>query len=32
VAKQRKDPWQGYWKARQALTKAMIKEMGDKTP
>jgi len=32
VAKQRRDPWQGYWKARQTLTKAMIKEMGDKTP
>jgi bifunctional non-homologous end joining protein LigD len=32
VAKQRKDPWQGYWKARQALTKTMIREMADKTP
>ena len=28
VAKQRKDPWQGYWKAKQVLTKAMIGKMG----
>ena len=28
IAKQRKDPWQGYWKARQVLTKAMVKKMG----
>jgi bifunctional non-homologous end joining protein LigD len=27
VAKQRKDPWQGYWKARQSLTRTAIKEM-----
>jgi bifunctional non-homologous end joining protein LigD len=30
VAKQRKDPWKGYWDAEQALTKAMIKEMAAK--
>ncbi len=28
VAKQRKDPWKGYWTAKQSLTKAMIKKMG----
>jgi bifunctional non-homologous end joining protein LigD len=28
VAKQRKDPWAGYWSAKQSLTKAMIKKMG----
>lgn len=27
IAKQRKDPWKGYWDARQALTKAMIEKM-----
>lgn len=32
VAKQRKDPWQGYWKASQVLTKAIIKGMQDKAP
>jgi bifunctional non-homologous end joining protein LigD len=25
VAKLRKDPWAGYWKQTQALTKAMLK-------
>ncbi len=30
VAKQRKDPWHGYWKATQALTRAMIQEMAKK--
>ncbi len=30
VAKQRKDPWKGYWDTNQALTKTMIKEMGEK--
>jgi bifunctional non-homologous end joining protein LigD len=30
IAKQRKDPWKGYWDAEQALTKAMIKEMAAK--
>jgi bifunctional non-homologous end joining protein LigD len=30
VARQRKDPWQGYWNARQVLTKSMIKEMASK--
>jgi len=28
IAKQRKDPWAGYWTAKQALTKAMLKKMG----
>jgi hypothetical protein len=28
MAKQRKDPWAGYWTAKQSLTKAMIKKMG----
>jgi bifunctional non-homologous end joining protein LigD len=32
VAKQRKDPWQGYWKAKQVLTNAIIRKMKDKTP
>ena len=32
VAKQRKDPWQGYWKAKQVLTRVMIRKMEDKTP
>ncbi len=27
VARQRKDPWEGYWTATQSLTKAMITEM-----
>jgi bifunctional non-homologous end joining protein LigD len=27
VAKQRKDPWAGYWASRQSLTKAMITQM-----
>jgi uncharacterized protein YfaQ (DUF2300 family) len=27
VARQRKDPWQGYWQAKQALTKAAIGKM-----
>jgi bifunctional non-homologous end joining protein LigD len=30
VAKQRKDPWAGYWDARQSLTRSMIKEMASK--
>ncbi len=30
VAQLRKDPWQDYWKARQTLTKAMIRKMADK--
>jgi bifunctional non-homologous end joining protein LigD len=30
IAKQRKDPWQGYWDAKQILTRAMIKDMGSK--
>ena len=30
IAKQRKDPWQGYWKTRQALTKSIIKDMAEK--
>jgi len=30
VAKQRKDPWKGYWDARQVLTKAIIKDMASK--
>jgi bifunctional non-homologous end joining protein LigD len=30
IAKQRKDPWKGYWEAEQSLTKAMIKEMAAK--
>jgi bifunctional non-homologous end joining protein LigD len=30
VAKLRKDPWAGYWKAGQALTKAIIREMAKK--
>jgi bifunctional non-homologous end joining protein LigD len=30
VAKQRKDPWKGYWDAKQALTKTVIKKMADK--
>jgi bifunctional non-homologous end joining protein LigD len=28
VAKQRKDPWAGYWKATQSLTKSMLKKLG----
>jgi bifunctional non-homologous end joining protein LigD len=32
VAKQRKDPWQGYWKSSQVLTRAIIKGMQDKAP
>jgi bifunctional non-homologous end joining protein LigD len=28
VAKQRKDPWAGYWKATQPLTKDMLKRLG----
>jgi bifunctional non-homologous end joining protein LigD len=28
IAKLRKDPWEDYWTAEQALTKAMIKKMG----
>jgi bifunctional non-homologous end joining protein LigD len=31
VAKLRKDPWAGYWTAKQSLTKAMIKKMGSGT-
>jgi bifunctional non-homologous end joining protein LigD len=27
IAKQRKDPWTGYWDATQSLTKAMLKKM-----
>lgn len=27
VAKQRKDPWKGYWDAKQALTKAAIRKL-----
>ncbi len=27
VAKQRKDPWAGYWTAKQSLTRTMIKDM-----
>lgn len=27
IAKQRKDPWAGYWKATQSLTKAMLKKL-----
>jgi bifunctional non-homologous end joining protein LigD len=30
IARQRKDPWQGYWKAGQSLTKAMIRAMATK--
>jgi bifunctional non-homologous end joining protein LigD len=30
IAKQRKDPWAGYWQSNQALTKTMIKEMAAK--
>jgi bifunctional non-homologous end joining protein LigD len=30
IAKQRKDPWMGYWDAQQALTKAAIKKMAEK--
>jgi bifunctional non-homologous end joining protein LigD len=30
IAKQRRDPWKGYWDTNQALTKSMIKEMGEK--
>ena len=30
VAQQRKDPWQGYWDAKQVLTKAIIKDMASK--
>ena len=30
VAKQRKDPWKGYWEAGQSLTSAMIKKMAEK--
>jgi bifunctional non-homologous end joining protein LigD len=30
VARQRKDPWTGYWKCRQALTKTMIKTLAEK--
>jgi bifunctional non-homologous end joining protein LigD len=29
VAKLRKDPWGGYWKAEQALTKQIIKRLGE---
>ena len=31
VAKLRKDPWAGYWKREQALTKAIITKMGSGT-
>ena len=30
VAKQRKDPWKGYWDARQVLTKGILKDMASK--
>ena len=30
IAKQRKDPWQGYWNCNQALTRTIIKEMAGK--
>jgi len=30
VAKQRKDPWKGYWNTKQSLTKAMIRDMAAK--
>jgi bifunctional non-homologous end joining protein LigD len=30
IAKQRKDPWKGYWDTNQALTRSMVKEMGEK--
>ncbi|HEU4589681.1 MAG TPA: DNA ligase D [Steroidobacteraceae bacterium] len=30
VAKQRKDPWAGYWKAKQALSRSVIREMAKK--
>jgi hypothetical protein len=30
VAQQRQDPWQGYWVARQALTRSIIKDMASK--
>jgi bifunctional non-homologous end joining protein LigD len=30
VAKQRKDPWKGYWEIKQALSKAAIKKMAEK--
>jgi len=30
IAKQRKDPWQGYWDSRQALTKTMIRNLANK--
>lgn len=30
IARQKQDPWKGYWDSKQALTKAMIREMADK--
>jgi DNA primase len=30
IAKQRKDPWKGYWASTQALTKPMIAQMSAK--
>jgi bifunctional non-homologous end joining protein LigD len=30
LAKQRKDPWAGYWKCNQALTKTIVNEMAKK--
>jgi bifunctional non-homologous end joining protein LigD len=30
VAKQRKDPWQGYWKCEQSLTAAMVRKLAAK--
>jgi bifunctional non-homologous end joining protein LigD len=29
LAKQRKDPWKGYWEARQALTRSAVQAMSD---
>ena len=30
IAKQRKDPWKGYWDAKQTLTKSAIRKMAEK--
>jgi bifunctional non-homologous end joining protein LigD len=29
IAKQRRDPWTGYWKATQSLTKGLLKKIGN---